>query len=205
MRSGLSIITRLCVFRFSNGPENLRKMERKNVVYIGRSLDGYIAGKNGELDWLETYPNPDNSDMGYGKFMEGIDAIVMGRNTFDVVCGFDIPWPYSKPVFVLSNTLKSIPDEPKADVQILGGPIKNVLATIHAQGYNNLYIDGGKTVHQFLKEDLIDEMIIATLPILLGDGIPLFHQLPKPLHFNFVRTEVHLDQITQTHYTRNRD
>lgn len=77
----------------------------KNIVFIARSLDGYIAGPNGELDWLHATPNPDGIDMGFGALVEEVDAIVMGRGTIEVVCGFEGPWPYSKPIYVLSNTL----------------------------------------------------------------------------------------------------
>ena len=79
-----------------------------NIVFIATSLDGYIADKDGELDWLQSIPNPENLDMGWVDFIERIDAVVMGRNTFDMVCSFDCDWPYSKPVFVLSNSLQSM-------------------------------------------------------------------------------------------------
>ena len=75
-----------------------------NIVYIATSLDGYIADKDGGLDWLNSIPNPENVDLGFANFMERIDALVMGRATFETVCGFDVEWPYPKPVFVLSNT-----------------------------------------------------------------------------------------------------
>ena len=81
-----------------------------NIVYIATSLDGYISDKDGGLEWLQMVPNPDNLDFGWADFMSRIDAIVMGRITFETVCGFDCDWPYSKPVFVLSNTLTSLPD-----------------------------------------------------------------------------------------------
>jgi len=81
-----------------------------NVVYIATSLDGYIADANGSLDWLNTVPNPDSTDYGFADFMDGIDALVMGRKTFETVLGFGGDWPYSKPVFVLSSTLKALPE-----------------------------------------------------------------------------------------------
>jgi len=81
-------------------------MNRTNSVFIATSLDGYIADRNGKIDWLNTIPNPDNNDMGYTEFTKGIDALLMGRKTFETVLGFDGDWPYNKPVFVLSNKLK---------------------------------------------------------------------------------------------------
>ena len=81
-----------------------------NIVFIATSLDGYIADKEGGLDWLHSVPNPDNHDMGFSAIMERVDALVMGRNTLDVVLGFGGEWPYSKPVFVLSNTMDKVPE-----------------------------------------------------------------------------------------------
>jgi dihydrofolate reductase len=175
-------------------------MKTKNIVFIGKSIDGFIAGKNGELDWLDMIPNPDKNGMGYPEFMSKIDAIVMGKNTFETVTNFDIDWPYEKHVFVLSRSLKDIPETLKEKVTLLKGNLKDILKTIHKKGFYNLYIDGGKTVQNFLKEDLIDALIINTLPIILGDGIPLFDVLPKSLKFNHIKTEVFLNEIVQSHY-----
>lgn len=177
---------------------------KKNIVFIGKSLDGFIAGKNGELDWLDIIPNPDQIDMGYFDLINEIDALVMGKSTFETVLGFDIDWPYEKHVFVLSNSLKDVPDALKNKISIVGGKEQEVLKIIHARGFYNLYIDGGRTVQNFLKADLIDELRITTIPILLGDGIPLFDILPKSLVFDHIKTEVFLDQIVQSHYKRKR-
>ncbi|MDO5969703.1 dihydrofolate reductase family protein [Flavivirga aquimarina] len=179
-------------------------MEYKNIVFIGKSLDGYIAGKNGELDWLDMIPNPEQNGMGYYDLMEEIDVIVMGKTTFETVISFDIDWPYKKHVFVLSHSLKEVPDNLKDKVTLLHGKESDVLDSIHKKGFNNLYIDGGKTVQNFLKADLIDELRISTIPIVLGGGVPLFDTLPKSLIFNHVKTEVFLNEIVQSHYKRKR-
>nr|WP_086937901.1 dihydrofolate reductase family protein [Thaumasiovibrio occultus] len=176
-----------------------------NTVYIATSLDGYIADKDGKVDWLHAIPNPTGSDMGFADFMARIDAIVMGRNTFETVVGFDVPWPYDKPVFVLSNTLKTVPDALADKVQLIAGELDAVVSELNAQGYQHLYIDGGKTVQSFLRQDRIDELIIATLPVVLGGGIPLFSALPAPLHFKLVKTQTHLDAIVQSFYQRATD
>lgn len=174
----------------------------KNYVFVGSSLDGYIADSAGGLDWLNIIPNPENSDMGYTAFTNKIDAIVMGRTTFEVVCGFGGDWPYNKPVFVLSNSLKAIPDQFAEKAHLVNGPLTEVLDTIHEQGYANLYIDGGATVQNFLKEDLIDELIISTIPVLLGGGISLFGDLPSKMEFEHVKSELFLNAITQDSYRR---
>jgi len=177
-------------------------MERKNYVFIAKSLDGYIADRNGGLDWLHSIPNPDQLDMGYGKFVSGVDALVMGRITFETVCSFDIEWPYTIPVFVMSRTLDSVPEKYQDKIELVKGSISEVLEKIHKKGYNRLYIDGGSTIQGFLREDLIDELVITTIPILLGGGAPLFSDLPKQAEFEHQKTEVFLNQIVQSHYIR---
>nr|NQU92606.1 dihydrofolate reductase [Bacteroidota bacterium] len=179
-------------------------MKNKNIVFIAKSLDGYIADKNGGLDWLNTIPNPDKTDMGYNRFINRIDAIVMGRLTFDIVCSFDCEWPYTKPVFVMSNTLETVPVEYSGKVFLVKGTLEGILKDIHSQGFSQLYIDGGLVVHGFLKEDLIDELIITTFPVLLGGGIPLFGELPRQLEFEHVESTLFLNAIAQDSYLRKR-
>lgn len=174
----------------------------KNTVFIARSIDGFIADRNGGLGWLQEIPNPEQIDMGYQQFMENIDAIVMGRVSFEQVCSFDCDWPYSQPVFVLSRTLKTVPEEYQGKVQLINGSLKNVLKTINQKGFSRLYIDGGSTVQGFLQEDLIDELILTTIPILLGGGTSLFSDLPKEMKLEHVNTEVFLNQVVQSHYRR---
>lgn len=180
-------------------------MKQKNTVFIAKSLDGYIAGKNGELDWLHAIPNPENEDMGFVKLMGEIDAIVMGRKTYEVVCNFGGEWPYSKPVFVLSKSLKEIPEHLSNKLTLMNGSPQEVLDELHTKGFFKLYIDGGTTIQNFLKEDLIDELIITTIPILLGGGYPLFGSLEKPLYLEHLESKVFLNQIVQDHYQLKRD
>jgi len=179
-------------------------MNKKNSVFIATSLDGYIADKNGGIDWLHSIPNPNNDDMGYADFNKGIDALIMGRTTFETVLGFDIEWPYDKPVFVLSNQLKEIPGSHKGKAFLVKGTLTEILNQIHEKGLYRLYVDGGTTIRNFLKEDLIDEMVLTTIPILLGGGSSLFTELPKALKFELIETCTYLNQITQNHYKRKK-
>ncbi len=179
-------------------------MKKKNKVFIATSIDGYIADKNGGIDWLHSIPNPTNIDMGYAEFTSHIDALVMGRITFNTVCGFDIDWPYQKPVFVLSNSLTEIPEKFKDKAELVKGTLTEILDQIHQKGLYRLYIDGGKTIQSFLREDLIDDMIITVIPILLGGGSPLFSEPLNKLEFECARSEVFLDKVAQNHYERKR-
>ena len=177
-------------------------MRNRNSIFIATSIDGYIADKNGSIDWLHNIPNPDNIDMGYGEFTSQIDAIVMGRTTFETVCGFDIEWPYTKQVFVLSNTMSEIPLKYKENVSLVKGSLPEILEHINAQGFQHLYIDGGKTIQGFLQSDLIDQMVITIIPILLGSGTPLFSELSSPLNFECYESNVYLNKIVQNHFRR---
>ncbi len=181
--------------------ERFRKRDyMPNTVYIATSLDGYIADKNGGLGWLDSIPNPDNLDLGWADFMAGIDALVMGRNTFETVCGFDVEWPYPKPVFVLSRSMTEIPAEYRDKAQLIKGSLPEVVATLNSDGFTRLYIDGGKTIRSFLRADLIDEMILTRIPVLLGGGVPLFGELCNPVAFEHVSTRVLLNAMVQSHY-----
>lgn len=175
-----------------------------NIVFIATSLDGYIADKEGSIDWLHSVPNPDNNDLGYNALMERIDALVMGRNTMDIVLSFGIDWPYTKPVYVLSNTLTKVPEELEGKVFLVQGELSSIISDLNEKGLKDLYIDGGVTIQNFLKEELIDEMIITTIPVLLGGGSPLFGELKSPLNFELKQSETYLGQIVQSHFIRKR-
>ncbi|HAA57914.1 MAG TPA: diacylglycerol kinase [Myxococcales bacterium] len=173
-----------------------------NYVYIATSLDGYIATKDGGIEWLHTLPNPEQSDYGYADFMEGIDALVMGRQTYEKVLSFD-EWPYTKPVFVLSRTLKEVPAALEGKVEFVEGELRELVDGCRQRGYNHLYIDGGKVIQGFLEEDLIDELIVTRVPILLGSGIPLFGELSRQMTWKHVNTTVYNDMLVKSHYTRH--
>lgn len=176
----------------------------KNTVYIAVSLDGYIAAPDGGLDWLMSLPQPKEGDYGFADFMESVDGIVMGRKTFETVLSFG-EWPYTKKVFVLSRTLQQLPEHLSEKAEIAAGEIPSLLDDLHKRGYENLYIDGGKTIQSFLTLDLIDEMIISRVSLLLGAGIPLFGTLEKLLEFRVAETEKLSEKIVMTRYIRERD
>jgi dihydrofolate reductase len=174
-----------------------------NFVYVGASLDGYIATADHGLDWLTEVPNPVGDDLGFADFMADMDALVMGRKTFEVVLSFG-DWTYSKPVFVLSKSTITIPQNLQGKVESVGGELEALVQELNRKGYGNLYIDGGATIQSFLRADLIDEMIITTLPVLLGDGIPLFADLRQSMKFTHCKTEVLLGQLVKSYYSRIR-
>jgi len=173
-----------------------------NTVYIATSIDGYIADKNNKVDWLHDIENKDGSDMGYAKLMDRIDVLIMGRNTFDLVASFEGDWPYTKPVIVLSNSLKEIPKGYEDKIHLMNGEPNDVLTKAKELGVEHCYIDGGKTIQAFLKQGLIDEMIITTIPVLLGGGFKLFGQLDQLQKFELKESNVYSEEIVQSFFVR---
>ena len=184
--------------------EDKANYRRSNKVFIATSLDGFISDINGGIDWLDTFPEINTIDTGYHSFTAAMDAMVMGRATFEKVLSFGIEWPYKIPVFVLSHSLKEIDDAYDGKVFLMKGPVEEVLQKIHQQGFNNLYIDGGTLIQDFLRSDLIDEMIITIIPVLLGEGIPLFGHLSNSLVFECINTKHYLGKVVQNHFKRRR-
>ena len=144
----------------------------KASVYIATSVDGFIAREDGGIDWL---PDGDGGeDYGYEEFIGSVDAIVMGRNTYDLTSSFG-SWPYEeKPVVVLSSRRVDIPEAIAGTVQSMSATPREVARRLAEQGFGHLYVDGGRTIQGFLNEGLIQRLIITRIPVLLGSGIPLF-------------------------------
>ena len=168
----------------------------QTVVYVGTSLDGFIARPDGGIDWLDL-PEPESDsegpaeDYGWAEFIATIDAMVMGRATFELLLGLDT-WHYGEiPVTVLSRTLEAVPEHlaGKARVSSLGP--HEVLAELAGQGARRVYVDGGRAVQSFLALDLIDELVVTRLPILIGEGIPLFGPLDGDLRWEHRSTRVY--------------
>ncbi|MDR2516681.1 MAG: dihydrofolate reductase family protein [Spirochaetaceae bacterium] len=178
-----------------------------NSIYIAVSLDGFIARPDGGVDWLPVPDGAEDGDFGFSEFMSRIDAVVMGRRTLETVLGFNLPvWPYEKPVFVLSTSRRSVPEYLNGKAEIIGGGnVRETLARLNARGFRDLYIDGGKTIQGFLAEDLIDEMIITTIPVILGGGISLFGAAGKELGFAVEKIEGFGSRMVKIFYRRLRE
>jgi len=181
-------------------------MEKTRIsVYIAASLDGYIAREDGALDWL---PQGDGKeDYGYGEFMSSIDALVMGRKTFETVLSFG-EWPYPDiRVFVLSGTLRKsdVPDAVAEKIEILNGTPPEIVAELAKRGVQRAYLDGGATIQGFLRFGLIDDMTLTRVPVLLGRGIPLFGSLEKDISLRHVNTRAFPDGLVQSVYENKKD
>jgi dihydrofolate reductase len=178
-------------------------------VFLGMSVDGFIARLDGDLSWLtgdaEVGGAPDDGaggDFGFGEFVSGIDALVMGRSTYDVIAPFDA-WPYQgKPVHVLSTTLIDGADPRVAGVH---RSFDDALAALTTAGYRRVYVDGGRTVHQFLSAGLISDLTLSRVPILIGTGHTPFGELPADVPLEHVRTQTFPGGMVQTTYRVRRN
>jgi len=168
----------------------------KASVFIGTSVDGFIARRDGSLDFL---PPGGGEPHGYAEFIDSVDALVIGRRTYETVLGFD-PWPYDeKPVFVLSSQpLASAPAG--AVVEQLSGEPAQIVSLLDARGINHIYVDGGITIQRFLRAGLTQRLIITRVPVLIGDGVPLFGSLPGDVHLEHVATRHYPSGLVQTEY-----
>lgn len=178
----------------------------KITVYIATSLDGFIARPNGDIDWLNNpdYVMENGDDMGYGSLMQSIDALVMGSGTYEKVLSFGIKWPYGEtPVIVLTGRALKIPADIQQTVRLMQGTPAEIVQSLKEQGVKHIYLDGGKTVQNFLAAGLVSELIITTIPILLGGGIPLFGPVPQDLHMTHVSTQAYSNGMVQSHYQIN--
>jgi len=144
-------------------------------VFIATSLDGYIADVQGGVDWLTTLPAPEDEDHGYRAFIDSVDCIVMGANSFRSLLGFP-EWPYDKPVVVLSRSLRpgDVPEALAGQVRVISGAPRALLAQLGAEGVKRLYLDGGQMITSFLREGLVQRLTVTRVPVLLGAGLPLF-------------------------------
>ncbi len=172
----------------------------KFSVYIATSVDGFIARPDGDVTWLnEAEPIGDGDDAGFGAFFNSVDLLVMGRGTFEKVLEFD--WPYGdKPVMVLSQTMQSVPDALRETVTIERSAPHELAAKLTQAGYERAYLDGGKVIQSFLRAGLVDEMTITLIPILLGEGIPLFGPTERDVPLQLLSSRSWANGFVQNQY-----
>ncbi|HCM9192558.1 dihydrofolate reductase family protein [Enterobacter cloacae] len=173
-------------------------------VFIAVSLDGYIARQDGDIGWLLQRDDP-TEDHGYEPFIADKDWIVMGRGSYEKVLTFD-QWPYNRPVLVLSSQLADteVPEALKGKVQFSRCPPKAALAELAAQNAHRVYIDGGQVIQSFLREGLVADMVITTVPVLIGSGKPLFGSLPRDIDLTLLSTRSFPSGLVQSHYRLTR-
>jgi dihydrofolate reductase len=165
-------------------------------VFIGTSVDGFIARPNGDLDWLPADCEP----HGYDEFFASVDALVIGRKTFETVLAFDT-WPYGeKRVVVLSSQPVDLSAAAGGVVEQMAGDPAEIVATLAGSGAQHLYVDGGITIQRFLRAGLVQRLIITRVPVLIGDGVPLFGSLPGDVRLRHIATRDFPSGLVQSEY-----
>lgn len=166
-------------------------------VFVGTSVDGFIARMNGALDFL---PAGGGEPHGYEEFMASVDALVIGRNTFETVLGF-AEWPYGgKRVVVLSSKPVNLALVRGGVVEQMSGSPAEIVAKLAASGAHHLYVDGGITIQRFLRAGLVQRLIITRVPVLIGEGIALFGNLPHDVRLRHVATQHYVSGLVKSEY-----
>ena len=166
----------------------------KISVFCGTSVDGFIARRDGDLDFLPETPEP----HGYEEFIASVDTIVIGRKTYETVLGFD-QWFYGdKRVVVLSR--HPVEQPRSARVEHMSGEPAEIAAKLAATGATHVYLDGGITIQRFLRAGLVDRLIVTRVPVLIGEGIPLFGPLPHDVRVVHVATRSYPSGLVQSEY-----
>lgn len=168
----------------------------KASVFVGISVDGFMARADGALDFL---PSGGGEPHGYDEFMSTVDALVIGRKTYETVLGFDT-WPYGeKPVFVLSAR-ELAPPPAGAIVTWMTGEPKKIASELEARGVHHIYVDGGITIQGFLRAGLIQRLVITRVPVLIGTGIPLFGATAHDIQLRHIATRHYVSGLVQSEY-----
>jgi dihydrofolate reductase len=166
-------------------------------VFVGASVDGFIARPNGDLDWL---PEGGGEPHGYNEFMASVDALVIGRKTFEKVMTFP-SWPYGdKRVVVLSSGSLDLSAVVGGVVEQMAGTPAEIVSQLAASGAGHLYVDGGITIQRFLRAGLIQRLIITRVPVLIGEGVPLFGALLHDVRLRHVATRHYPSGLVQSEY-----
>ena len=168
----------------------------RGSVFVGTSLDGFIARADGRLDFL---PPGGGEPHGFDEFLASVDALVMGRKTYDIVLGFGTWFYGEKPVFVLSSRDIAAPPA-GATVERISGSPGEIATALAARGIGHVYVDGGATIQQFLRAGLIQRLIITRVPVLIGSGIPLFGELERDVVLRHVATRQFAGGLVQSEY-----
>jgi dihydrofolate reductase len=172
-------------------------MTIKVSVYIATSLDGFIARRNGDIDWLSG--GEGGGDYGYAEFISTVDLIVMGRNTYEKVLTFG-GWPYEKKVIVLTGRDLAIPQKLSGKVEPHNLSPSNLIHKLELQDVKHIYLDGGVTIQRFLREGLVHEMTITTIPVLIGEGLALFGSLHKDVGLELLDSRSFQNGFVQNKY-----
>ena len=175
-------------------------MERKVILYIAMSLDGYIATKDNSIDFLSMVEKA-GEDYGYNDFVKSVDTVIIGRKTYDKVIEMGYEYPHTdKVVYVMTRNS----NHSNGKIQFYSGHLKQLIEGLKKQPGLNIYCDGGAEIaNELMKDNLIDEFVISLIPILLGDGVRLFKDGRPELKLKLESTKQFETGLSQLHYKRS--
>ncbi len=170
-------------------------MRAQCSVFIAVSVDGFIARPDGGIDWLSVVERP-GEDYGYQRFFDSVDTLLIGRKTYDVALGFE-PWPYAgKRCVVLSHRALT----PRHDETFESGAPLDVVDRLTALGCRRIYVDGGSVIQQLLAAGLVTDLTLNVVPVVLGEGVPLFGKTGRDLRLELVDTRRFDSGLVQVEY-----
>ena len=168
----------------------------RTSVFVGTSVDGFIARRSGDFDFL---PEGGGEPHGYDEFMASVDVLVIGRNTFEKVLSFD-QWPYGDKRVVVLSSRAIAPNIRGAVIEQMSGSPAEIRDRLAASGAAHAYIDGGITVQRFIRARLVQRLIITRVPVLIGEGIPLFGALPHDVQLRHIQTKTYQSGLVKSEY-----
>lgn len=172
-------------------------MERKVIVYIAASLDGYIAKPGDDLSFLGTVQK-EGEDYGYGQFVSGVDTVIVGRKTYDWVMNAVPEFPHAdKETYVVTRQ----PREAIGNTRFYSGSLKELVQQLKSVPGKNIFVDGGAAlVNAMLQEDLVDELIVSVVPVMVGEGVRLFKEGIPERQWKHLSTRSFDTGLVQSHY-----
>ena len=173
------------------------KNERKVILYIAVSLDGFIAGEDGDIDWLSSVERA-GEDYGYAEFISSVDTVILGRRTYDKVLSFGIPYPHAdKQCYIVTRSVR--PTE--GNIHFIGGELSALVARLKQEPGKNIFVDGGAEIVQLMqKHSLINEYIVSIIPVILGKGIRLFRGTDAKNTLQLLSSHSFDSGLVQLHY-----
>lgn len=176
-------------------PLNNKDINRPKIsIYIAVSIDGYIARQDNSLDWLDRVGGFDE-DYGFRKLLDSIDALIIGRKTYEIATTVSDPYP-EKRVIVLSNSLNSV----KKGMELYRGDLVELALKLYREGIKHIWVDGGVTISQFLSYQIVDSMTLSIIPVILGAGIPLFNMIDKEISCRLISSQSYPSGLVQMNY-----
>jgi dihydrofolate reductase/predicted GNAT family N-acyltransferase len=172
----------------------MKTEQLKISIYIAASIDGYIARKDNSLDWLDRVGGFDE-DYGFKSLIDSIDTLIIGRKTYEIATTVPDPYP-GKKVVVLTNSLSSVKDS----MELYRGDLSELVAKLKSSGSRHIWVDGGVTISQFLASELVDTITLSIIPVLLGDGLPLFNIIGKEIPCRLISSQAYQSGLVQQRY-----